>query len=97
MANLGHVKVVGINKVYEGLMSNQLTAAYKKQGFNPLIRDDFLAKYKKCGPKGADVHYRLPGMTDYAVQAWFGMISSGLGVSEDDPRKITEGALNFWY
>lgn len=96
MKNLKHVKVVGVNKIFEGLMTTQLAKAYKKNGFSPLIRDDFLAKYKQCGTTGADVHYRLPGMTDFAVQAWFSLIATGLGTVEDEMRKNSIEALDFW-
>ena len=93
---LNHVKIISINKIFEGLMTNQLAAAYRASGFNPLARDDFLAKFKKCGPTGADVHYRLPGMTDFAVQAWFSLIATGLGTEEDNHRKKTVKTADYW-
>jgi hypothetical protein len=96
MESLGHVKVVGVNEIFEGLMTKQMAVSYKAKGFNPIARDDFLAKYNKCGPTGADVHYRLPGMTDFAVQAWFSLIATGLGSAVDETRKVTVGALDFW-
>jgi hypothetical protein len=39
----------------------------------------------------------VSGMTNYAVQAWFSLIATGLGVSEDDSRKRTDGVMDFWY
>ena len=90
------MKIIGVNQIYEGLISRQLAAAYKKMGFAPITRDDYSAKFRKCGPSGADVHYRLPGITDFAVQAWFSLISTGLGTPDDDERKNTLEKLDFW-
>jgi hypothetical protein len=39
----------------------------------------------------------ISGMTDYAVQAWFSLIATGLGVPEDDSRKRKDGVMDFWY
>ena len=66
------------NTIYEGMIEEQLNIAYKKHGFGILERSDYRAKFEKCGKDVSDVHYRLPGVPDFAVKVWFSLIASGL-------------------
>ena len=63
--------------MYEGVMFKQLQAAYTAHNFPPLNGPDYKAKFEKCGPDVSDVHYRLPGIPDAAMQAWLSFIASG--------------------
>ena len=75
---LSHLRIVMVQTIYEGMIEDQLNIAYKKHGFGFLERADYRAKFEKCGKDDSDIHYRLPGVTDYAVKLWFSFIATGL-------------------
>jgi len=69
-AAISHVRVLNIMPIYESMIYQQLQAseAFKQHGSLPFRREDFQAKFKKCGfgkEGGADVHYRMPGIVSY--------------------------------
>jgi len=53
------------------------------------------ARPQACMPKPPDVHYRLPGLTDMAVEGWMALFVSDLvgrksGLSENEQNEIYE-------
>jgi hypothetical protein len=94
--DLRHLKVARVDKMYEGVMFSQLQAAYKEKGFQPLNPPDYKAKFEKCGPADSDVHYRLPGIPDNAIQAWLSFIATGLGHPSDENRKSVHANITMW-
>jgi hypothetical protein len=77
-ANLRNLKVIFVERIYEALLEYQLQHAYSKNHFGVPTSSDFRAKFRECGQNVSDVHYRMPGIPDFAVKIWLSMIATGL-------------------
>jgi hypothetical protein len=95
---LAQLKVVNIMNMYESLIYRQMSIAYSAAGFPPFNKEDFQAKFNKCGPTGADIHYRMPGIPDIAMKIWLAYIATGLGEEVDRTNGFEKkvGMISFW-
>lgn len=87
--------------IYEGLLYRQLqeSADYKKYGSPfPFQRGDYQAKFGRCSENvtDLDIHYRLPGVPDWAASVWLSLIATGLGREEDRVYEKRAGLVGFW-
>jgi len=59
---------------------SRITAAQatKNKPLGYVQQDLVRAHPQHCAPFGADVHYRMPGMTDMAIEAWMSLAATGL-------------------
>ena len=64
-SELSHLKVININNIYAGLISQKLNIAVDKANKQVV---DIRAKPRSCTKP--DIHYRLPGVPDIAIQVF---------------------------
>ena len=74
-----NLRIVFVDNIYQGLLHNQLSAAVRDNGFGYKVDpDDYGAKFANCSAGSSDIHYRLPGLPDMAINMWLSLLSSGL-------------------
>jgi len=96
LSQLSHLKLIIVHTIYEGMIEDQLNAAYKKHGFGYLERADYRAKFEKCGKtdSDSDVHYRLPG---YHLILLSCLSSSWLSSSSSSSLGLPDYAVKIWF
>jgi hypothetical protein len=75
-SDLSTLKIVHVNPIYNGYIEGLLARAYEEKKFHALTHSHVISYPKNCGP--GDIHYRLPGVTDFATDIWYSLISSGM-------------------
>jgi hypothetical protein len=84
------IHFLNVNNLYENVLTHQLRTAYRDNHFDPVFeKEDYLAKFKKCGrgrESQADIHYRMPGLPDFAAQMWLSYVATG--VDDEHDRKL---------
>ena len=68
--------VVSVNDIYQDALFAQLKDAHRRHGFEDFSKTDIKATPRTCDHY--DIHYALPGFTDYASRAWFMLLATGL-------------------
>ena len=68
--------VVSVNDIYQDALFAQLKDAHRRHGFEDFSTTDIKATPRTC--EHYDIHYALPGFTDYASRAWFMLLATGL-------------------
>ena len=94
------VKFYNVNYIYENVLVQQLKAAYTQANLKMFEREDFLAKYAQCGQGAAakaDIHYRAPGLPDYAAKMWLAFLATGLDAVEDKEFEQISNRTNVGY
>jgi hypothetical protein len=96
---VGHLKrklkIVFIDNIYQGLLHNQLVEAVKTNGFDYKVHvDDYNAKFANCSMGSSDIHYRLPGIPDLAINMWLSLLSSGL--VDNEFKNNTAHGIRYW-
>ncbi len=91
-SSLPDLRILGVNNIYEAFLSQLLKQCQVRNGFldldaaalvasPPYGKDLLRARFRsgRCSPQVDDIHFRLPGITDLAVEAWMqGVASWGL-------------------
>jgi len=103
LSDYPNLSVVSVLNIYEALVLRLLREAQQRNGvptWSDVQRDyhNFemtKARPQACMPKPPDVHYRLPGLTDMAVEGWMALFVSDLvgrksGLSENEQNEIYE-------
>ena len=86
------IKFVFTGQIYGGYLKNLMAEATARNAFTPLHDSDYLSKYGTCDKEKPDIHYRLPGVPDYALTSWLHLIRSGL---VDKEYKVQD-QLKYW-
>lgn len=87
---LRHTHIITVDKLYQGLLTRQLNAAYTRLGYKERGLQQLQAHPQDC--EHPDIHYRLPGITDHTIQTWLSLMANGLHYSEHK----TIGALKIY-
>jgi hypothetical protein len=89
--SIHEIHFLNVNNLYENIITRQLQTAYRNNNFEIFEKEDYLAKFKKCGrgkDSQADIHYRMPGLPDFAAQMWLSYVATG--VDEECDREVFE-------
>ncbi len=80
-------------------MMNGINRTYTQSGYRPLELVNMRGRPNDCS--ASDVHLRMPGIPDYASDAWLSLLSTGLsGECHPGERchqfKKKVGAIHVW-
>ena len=93
---LATLKVIHVQPIYNGYIEGKLAQAHNEHKLIPFDHSHVISYPKNCGP--GDIHYRLPGVTDFATDIWYSLIATGMHEQPEHPvcrQKVCDGNKHF--